>query len=51
MDITFTEEDTCTVHHPHGDALVVTAVVENINVHRLLVDNESSVNILAYNTY
>ncbi|XP_063935619.1 uncharacterized protein LOC135147089 [Daucus carota subsp. sativus] len=51
MDITFTEGDARTVHHPHSDALVVSAVIGNINVHRLLVDNGSSVNILAYSAY
>ena len=51
MDITFTEEDAHMIHHPHSDALVVSALIGNIYVHRLLVDNGSSVNILAYNTY
>ena len=51
MDITFTEGDARMVHHPHSDALVVTAVIGNVNVHRLLVDNGSNVNILAYSAY
>ena len=51
MDITFTEGDARTVHHPHSNALVVTAVIGNVNVHRLLVDNGRSVNILAYGAY
>ena len=50
MGINFTEEDERMVHHPHSDALVITAVIENINVHRLLVGNGNSVNNLAYNT-
>ena len=49
INITFTEEDARIVHHPHNDALVIT--VGNINVHRLLMDNRISVNILAYSTY
>ena len=51
LDITFTEGDARTVHYPHSDALVVTAVIGNVNVHRLLVDNKSSINILAYCAY
>ena len=30
MDITFTEGDARAVHHPHSDALVVTAVIGNV---------------------
>lgn len=51
MDITFIGEDARTVHHPHSDALVVTAVIGNVNVRRLLMDNSSSINILAHSMY
>lgn len=51
IDLTYTEEDARTVHHLHSDALVITAVTGNINMHRLIMDNGSSVNNLAYNTY
>ncbi|KAK1380894.1 hypothetical protein POM88_027638 [Heracleum sosnowskyi] len=50
-DITFTEDDARHVHHPHNDALVVTVTIGGLNVHRVLVDNGSSCNILAYDTY
>ncbi|KAK1399685.1 hypothetical protein POM88_009548 [Heracleum sosnowskyi] len=50
-DITFTEDDARHVHHPHNDALVVTITIGGLNVHRVLVDNGSSCNILAYDTY
>ena len=35
MDITFTEEDAHTIHHPHSDALVITVVIGSINVQHL----------------
>ena len=45
-DIVFTNTDVRWVHHPYEDALVITAVVATCLVHRLLVDNESIVDIL-----
>nr|XP_017221509.1 PREDICTED: uncharacterized protein LOC108198257 [Daucus carota subsp. sativus] len=51
MDITFTEDDARWVHHPHNDALVVAMRIATMNVHRVFVDNGSSVNILYYDTY
>lgn len=44
--ITLTEDDARHVHHPHNDALVVKVAIGSINVHMVLVDNGSSVNIL-----
>ncbi|XP_060959303.1 uncharacterized protein LOC133030542 [Cannabis sativa] len=45
-DITFMESDARWVHHPHFDALVIVANIGEDNVHRILVDNTSSVNLL-----
>ena len=36
------------LHHPHDDALVVSVRVGDYNVHRMLVDNSSSADILYY---
>ena len=46
--IGFSKEDTRRLHHPHDDALVVSVQVRDYNVHRMLVDNGSSTDILYY---
>ena len=46
MVISFSEEDAKGVMMPHNDALVVTLMVANHMIHRILVDNESSADIL-----
>ena len=46
--IGFSEEDARRLHHPHDDALVVSIRVGDYNVHRVLVDNGSSADILYY---
>ena len=46
--IGFLEEDARRLHHPHDDALVVNIWIEDYNMHRVLVDNGSSANILYY---
>ena len=46
--IGFSEDDARRLHHPHDDALVVTIRVGDYNVHRMLVDNGSSADILYY---
>ena len=46
--IGFSEEDARRLHHPHDDALVVSLRVGDYNMHRVLVDNGSSTNILYY---
>ena len=46
--IRFSEEDARRLHHPHDDALVVSIRVGDYNMHRVLVDNGSSIDILYY---
>ena len=46
--IGFSEKDARRLHHPHDDALVVSIRVGDYNVHRMLVDNGSSADILYY---
>ena len=46
--IGFSEEDARCLHHPHDDALVVSIRIEDYNMHRVLVDNGSSADILNY---
>ena len=44
--ITFSDSDLKGCQHPHDDPLVVRAVVANKTVHRVLVDNGSSADII-----
>ena len=46
MSITFSDSDLEGCQHPHDDPLVVRAVVANKIVHRVLVDNVSSADII-----
>ena len=46
--IGFSEDDARRLHHPHDDALVFSVRVGDYNVHRMLVDNGSSADILYY---
>ncbi|XP_065634590.1 uncharacterized protein LOC136069718 [Quercus suber] len=46
--ITFTDEDAKRVHHPHNDAIVITLLIADYTTRRVLVDNESSADILYY---
>ena len=39
------------MHHPHNDSLVVTTTIRNMNIHRTLVGNGSSVDILYLGAY
>ena len=46
--IRFSEEDARRLHHPHDDAPIVSLRVGDYNMHRVLVDNGSSADILYY---
>ena len=44
--ITFSDSDLDGCQHPHDDPLVVRAIVANTTVHRVLIDNGSSADII-----
>ena len=50
-DVVFKEANTRWVHNPHSHALVITVRVGNSNVHRMLVDNGSAVDIIFLDAY
>ena len=49
--IRFSEEDARRLHHSYDDALVVSLQVGDYNMHRVLVDNDSSTDILYYSAF
>ncbi|GFY99321.1 hypothetical protein Acr_13g0007220 [Actinidia rufa] len=49
--ITFTNDDLKGLHLLHDDALVILVTIANFNVQRILIDNESSVNILCTSAF
>ena len=46
--ITFTDEDASRIHHSHDDVIVITLLITDYSTRRVLVDNESSADILYY---
>ena len=46
--ITFTDDDSERIHHPHDDAIVITLLIAGYTTRRVLVDNGSSADILYY---
>ena len=46
--IRFSKDDARRLHHPHDDALMVSLQIGDYNMHRVLVDNGSSADILYY---
>ena len=51
LDIIFIKKDACSVKHPHEDLLVIMLRMEEFNIHRLLVDNGSSADIIYLPTF
>ena len=49
--ITFSDSDLEGYQHPHDDPLVIRAIVANKTIHRVLVDNESSADIIFASTF
>ena len=45
-DIIFSEKDSYSVRQPHDDPLVIMLRVEEVNIHRVLIDNGSSADII-----
>ncbi|KAL0395001.1 UNVERIFIED_CONTAM: hypothetical protein Slati_4466300 [Sesamum latifolium] len=50
-DITFTKEDKKGIKFPHEEALVISAIVSNVEVRRILIDSGRSVDILFEETF
>ena len=49
--ITFFEEDALGIQHPYDDPLVISAVVANYNIHRILIDTGSSADVIFLATF
>ena len=49
--ITFSDSDLKGCQHPHDDPLVIRVVVANKTIHRVLVDNGSSADIIFASTF
>ncbi|KAL2492193.1 Ribonuclease H [Abeliophyllum distichum] len=47
----FSKEDASHVLQPHSNALVITMPVSRINIHRTVVDDRSSINVLYLRTF
>ena len=45
-DIVFFERDSRSIRQPHDDPLVIMLRVEEFNIHRVIIDNRSSVDIV-----
>ena len=45
------DKDVERVHHPHDDAIVIILLIADYTTRRVLVDNESSADILYYPTF
>ncbi|XP_022853740.1 uncharacterized protein LOC111375169 [Olea europaea var. sylvestris] len=50
-DITFGSEGSEDISYPHDDALVISVIIANFEVRRVLVDNGSVVNVLSQDAF
>ena len=50
-DSLFSEEDAKGVKQPHDDHLVIMLIIEGFNTRRILVDNNSSADIIYLSTF
>ena len=50
-DMFFFEEDSRGVKQPHDDPLVIMLTIEGFNIKRILVDNDSYVDIIYLSTF
>ena len=48
--ITFVDNEDSTLINPHHDALVISLLIANCRIKRVLVDYSSSTNVLFFNT-
>ena len=51
QDMSFNEEDARGVKQPYNDPLVITLTIEGINTKRILVNNDSSIDIIYLPTF
>ncbi|XP_043818261.1 uncharacterized protein LOC122725289 [Manihot esculenta] len=51
MVISFSPEDAHGIQMPYDDALVIKAIIHNYQVRKILVDDESKVNLLSYRVF
>ena len=51
LTLTFSKEDAIWIQHPHDDPLVISAVIANYNIHRILIDNGSSADVIFLATF
>ncbi|XP_075636790.1 uncharacterized protein LOC142609033 [Castanea sativa] len=49
--IGFSEENARRLHHPHDDVFVISTRIGDYNIHKVLIHNGSSVDILYYSTF
>ena len=49
--VSFSSDDVVRVQTPHNDTIVISMTIANYNVKKILVDNESFINILFYDVF